>query len=250
MFSKPLDSYARLRRAHTPVAISRRLSERPQVSYLRDWVHGGIDGAVTTFAILAGVAGAALAPHVMLIVGVANLLADGFALAAGNYTATRSEHDDYARLKHQEAEEIAIVPDGEKEEIRQIYQAKGFEGADLERVVEVITADRERWIEAMLQEEHGLAVSLRIPVLSAGSTFIAFVICGAVPLVPLLFGWTFDLMLSGVLTGLVFFGIGAARSRWSTSGWMRTALETLAIGLTAAGIAYAVGRGLRVMLTG
>ena len=84
---------------HTRQAIHKRLAEGPRQSYLRDWVYGGIDGAVTTFALVSGVVGAHLAPNVILVLGGASLFADGFAMAAGNYLATRSEHEEFAFAK-------------------------------------------------------------------------------------------------------------------------------------------------------
>ena len=85
---------------HSPEAIRARLAGGPQHSYIRDWVYGGIDGAVTTFAIVAGVAGAQLSSSIILIIGMANIIADGFSMAASNYLGTRTEHE---QLNHLEA---------------------------------------------------------------------------------------------------------------------------------------------------
>ena len=160
----------------------------PSFSYLRDWVYGGIDGAVTTFAIVAGVVGAELSNRVVLILGVANLVADGFSMAASNYSGTKTEHEEQAHLRAIEERHIEAVPEGEREEIRQIFRGKGFRGRDLERAVDVITADRERWVDTMLAEEYGLPKAVRSPLKAAASTFAAFVLCGAVPLLPFLVG--------------------------------------------------------------
>jgi vacuolar iron transporter family protein len=135
---------------HSPEAIRRRLAGSPRQNYLRDWVYGGIDGAVTTFAVVAGVVGAGLSARTVLILGAANLLADGFSMAASNYSGTKTERDDKDRLRAVEERHIDMVPEGELEEVRQIFQAKGFQGSHLATVVEVITADRQRWVETML----------------------------------------------------------------------------------------------------
>ena len=84
-----------LEHGHRPDEISKRLEAGPKASYLRDWVYGGIDGAVTTFAIVAGVVGADLSSRVVLILGAANLLADGFSMAAANFSSTRTEIEEY-----------------------------------------------------------------------------------------------------------------------------------------------------------
>jgi VIT1/CCC1 family predicted Fe2+/Mn2+ transporter len=231
---------------HTPEAIAARLREGPQANYLRDWVIGGIDGAVTTFAIVAGVAGAELSTRIILILGAANLLADGFSMAAGNYSGVKAERDDYRRLKEMELRHIAVAPDGEREEVRQIFAAKGFEGEDLERAVAVITANRERWVRLMLEEEHGAPRVERSPLVAGAVTFAAFVLCGAVPLLPFLFGIAASPILAAtIMTGAVFFGIGALKSKWSTASWLHSGLETFLIGMFAAGAAYAAGAVLK-----
>ena len=98
---------------------------------------------MTTFAIVAGVAGAQLSTSVILILGLANLLADGFSMAAGNYSGVKAEKDDYQRLREMEIRHIAMTPEGEREEVRQIFSSKGFAGDDLERAVDVITQSHE-----------------------------------------------------------------------------------------------------------
>lgn len=232
--------------AHSPEAIAARLKGGPEVSYLRDWVFGGIDGAVTTFAIVAGVAGASLSTNIILILGAANLLADGFSMAAGNYSGVKAERDDYRRLREMELRHIAATPEGEREEVRQIFAAKGFEGDDLKRAVSVITSCRERWVRVMLEEEHGAPKVERSAVKAGLVTFAAFFACGAVPLLPFLAGGAdHALAVATLMTGAAFFGIGALKSRWSTAPWWLSGLETLAIGMIAAGVAYGVGALLK-----
>lgn len=228
-----------LERSHTRQAIHDRLARGPRNSYLRDWIYGGIDGTVTTFAIVAGVIGANLSPSVVLILGFANLLADGFAMAGGNYTGTKSEYDNYNRVLGIEHRHIAQVPEGERDEIREIFAAKGFSGEDLERVVTVITSDQTLWAKTMAAEEYGLSPTLRSPILAALSTFVAFVMCGSVPLVTYLLQGGFDVCI--IATGATFFGIGAVKSQWSPAGWLRSGLEVVVVGMSAAALAFAVG---------
>jgi vacuolar iron transporter family protein len=235
-----------LEHSHTPEAISARLNRGPRSNYLRDWIYGGIDGAVTTFAIVAGVVGADLSAAVVLLLGFANLLADGFAMAASNYTATKAERDDYDRVIGIERKHIALVPEGEREEVRQIFAAKGFAGGDLERIVGVITADLALWARTMAVEEYGLSPTPRSPTLAALSTFAAFILCGLVPLVTYLSPG--GLAACVVATGVTFFGVGAIKSRWSRARWWKSGLETFAIGLSAAVVAFAVGYGLRAVI--
>lgn len=229
-----------LEHEHSVEAIRTRLSS-VRHNYIRDWIYGGIDGAVTTFAVVSGVAGAQLSPLIVLILGFANLVADGFSMAASNFLGTRAEIDDYKRLKEIEYRHIRVYPEGEREEVRQIYIEKGFGGEELEKAVELITSDEDRWVQTMLTEEYGLPAEIRSPWNAALSTFGAFCICGLVPLVPYLLALENSFMVSSVLTGITFFLIGSVKSRWSTASWLRSGLETFAVGSLAAVLAYAVG---------
>jgi len=242
----PAASIEDIEHGHSAHAIAARLEKGPQANYIQDWVFGGIDGAVTTFAIVAGVAGAELSVKIILILGLANLLADGFSMAAGNYSGVKAQKDDYDRLRKMEYHHIAVTPEGEREEVRQIFAAKGFEGKDLDRAVEIITDCQERWVNVMLEEEHG-APKVERSALKAGLvTFVAFFLCGAVPLLPFLFGGLGNaLLIATIMTGAVFFGIGALKSKWSLTSWWRSGLETFAIGMIAAGVAYWVGALLK-----
>lgn len=226
---------------HDPRSIAKRLAAGPSVNYLRDWIYGGIDGAVTTFAIVAGVVGADLSARIVIILGIANLIADGLSMAAGNYSGTKAERDDYQRLREMEERHIALFPEGEREEVRQIYRAKGYEGQELERMVALVTGQPDHWVDTMMTEEHGVALVQRQPMTAALSTFAAFFLCGAVPLIPFVFSFPSAGWLATIMVGIVFFGIGSVKSRWSTESWWRSGLETLAIGLGAALAAYLIG---------
>lgn len=241
-----MTSLERLEHNHTREEIQERLARDTQGNYLRDWIYGGIDGAITTFAIVAGVVGASLPGTVVLVLGLANLVADGFAMGAGNYSATKAELDDYTRLLAIEHKHIALEPSGEREEIRQIFGLKGFSGDELERIVDVISSDEDLWARTMAVEEYGLSPAVKSPVLAAVNTSAAFVVCGLVPLISYLLA--FSLAWSVVATGAVFFGIGAAKSRWSLAGWMTSGLETLLIGMSAAGLSFVIGFALKAFV--
>jgi len=219
--------------------------QKRQHSYLRDWVYGSIDGAVTTFAVIAGSLGADLNLMVVVILGIANLLGDGFSMAAANFLGTKTEHDEYHFYKTFEQRQIDEAPAGEREEIRQIFINKGFDGEDLERIVERVVSDKKLWIKTMLQEEYGLAASVRSPWVAALSTFSAFLLCGLIPLVPFLFHVRSAFELSIASTGLVFFLIGSVKSLWSLQSWWKSGFLTLLIGGVAAILAFTVGRLFR-----
>jgi VIT1/CCC1 family predicted Fe2+/Mn2+ transporter len=237
-----------LKATHTPAAIRQRLEAGHRHSYLRDLVYGAIDGAVTTLAVVSGVAGAQLSTGIVLVLGAANLIADGFSMAASNFLGTRAEKQLRDRARRIEERHIDRYPEGEREEVRQILKAKGFEGDDLDRTVEIITSDRKHWIDFMLTEEYGLSLSGPSPVPAAAATFAAFVVIGAIPLLP--FGVQFispsampnPFAWSAILTAVAFFAVGAAKSRFVDEKWHWAGIETLLVGGSAALLAYAIGK--------
>lgn len=234
---------------HTPAAIRARLEEVGANRYLSDFTLGAVDGSVTTFAVVAGVAGAALANHVVIILGLANLLADGFSMAVSNYLGGKASQHLVDKARRMEERHIREIPDGEREEIRQIFKAKGFESPLLDEVVEVITQDRKRWIDTMLVEEFGLQLEPATPIRSGLVTFVAFCLAGAIPLLPfmLFFSASTDqlFLYSAIATCIAFFVTGVIKGYVVEHNRLLSGLETLLVGGCAAALAYAVGFWLR-----
>lgn len=226
---------------HSPQEIRDRIGAPPGRGVLRDVVYGGIDGSVTTFAIVAGVAGAGLSPFIIVALGLANVLADGFSMAAGNYSGTKAELDNISRIRAIEERHIRLHPEGERREVREILSQKGLSGQVLDEATDAICADRDTWIALMLEGEYGLGGVDPHPMRAALATFLAFLVAGMIPLMPFVLGMEGAFALSAWVTAAVFFAIGALKSRWSLAPWWRSGLETLAIGGAAAAIAYFVG---------
>ncbi|NOD35232.1 MULTISPECIES: VIT1/CCC1 transporter family protein [unclassified Ruegeria] len=226
---------------HSPQEIAERINAPPGRGVLRDVVYGGIDGSVTTFAIVAGVAGAGLSPFVIVALGLANVLADGFSMAAGNYSGTKAELDNIRRIRAVEERHIALYPDGEREEVREILAQKGLSGDVLNEATAEITSSHENWINLMIEGEYGLGSVDPHPMKAALATFFAFLVAGMIPLLPFLASIPNAFVMSAWMTMGVFFAIGALKSRWSLAPWWRSGMETLLIGGLAALIAYLVG---------
>ncbi|MEX2054731.1 MAG: VIT1/CCC1 transporter family protein [Candidatus Andersenbacteria bacterium] len=239
------------RQAHQEGSDERLIHGSAHGEHVGDFVFGGIDGVVTTFAVVAGVAGADLSAAIVLVLGLANLLADGFAMGIGNFLSIRSERERYERERARETWEVEHIPEEERKEITAIYAAKGFSGELLHQVVTTITADKERWVDTMLQEEHGLARETRSPLKGGAVTYFAFIIIGFIPLLTFVVALFADALkpytfpVSVALTAIALFAIGALKTLVVARPFWRSGLETLLMGGLAALVAYVVGYLLR-----
>lgn len=233
--------------AHTPEEIEKQIHAHAGASYVGEFVYGAIDGTVTTFAVVSGAAGAALSPGIVLILGFANLFADGFSMAVGAYSSIRSQNEYYKREKEREYWEIEHNPEGEVAEIRHIYKQKGFVGKELERAVATITADKDRWVDEMMKHELELSLSDKHPLKAGAATYAAFLVVGFIPLLAyvLSFFSTFfrenTFIISVLLTSIAFFSIGVGKTLITTKSWWKAGFETLFVGGLAALVAYGVG---------
>jgi len=242
------DSIEELAREHHPELIRQRMQLAPKTQNVSDAVLGGIDGCVTTFAVVSGVVGAGLPSSIAVILGFANLIADGFSMAVSNYESHKSKQEFIESVKRSEERHIDVVPEGEREEIRQIFRSKGFEGEVLETIVSTISEDRNLWIDTMLSEEHGIHKISPSPWASAGATFGAFVLIGAMPLLPFLVS-TLQIqqkfIISACVAGIMFFLIGMLKSLAFDKPVILSGFRTLLTGGTAAGLAFYTGFLLR-----
>ncbi len=222
-------------------------------TYLSEFVYGGIDGSVTTFAVVAGSTGANLDPSVIIILGFANLFADGFSMSVGSYLSSKSAIDQYDKERRSEIWEVENMPEIEKEEIKEIYRKKGLEGDLLDKVVEVITSDKDRWVDVMMKEELNMVRETKPPLISGLVTFVSFLLVGFIPLIT--YVWEFisgnkvenAFLATSILTGVAFFVIGYLKSIVAKTGKIKGIVETLFLGGVAAAVAYYVGHILEKM---
>jgi len=227
--------------SHQRSDIADRVASRNSGDFLRDSVFGGIDGTVTTFAIVSGVTGAGLANEVILVLGIANLLADGYSMAAGNYSATKSDLEKLDYLLDVEEDHIKHHPEGESDELSQILEGYGYRGAELDSATKTIKHSPGLWTDLMLLGEYGISSVRPNPFGSAVATFFSFVLCGSVPLIPFLLRIENALTVSAIATLVVFFLVGAGKTLWTRRRWWYSGLETLVTGASAALIAYLCG---------
>ncbi len=219
--------------------------------YLGEFVYGAIDGTITTFAVVAGAAGAALSPGIVIILGFANLLADGFSMASGNFLSERTQRDFVEKERKREEWEIENVPGGEREEIREIFKKKGFKGKDLDRAVEVITSDKKVWVDTMMADELGLLESPKSPLKTAASTYFGFIVIGIIPLLAYVLSHFFPFFqqqtfkIAVVMTLFALIIIGIIKRYVTKKDLWKSVAETLFVGGAAAIIAYYIGYFLR-----
>lgn len=236
-----------LEEEHRPERIRRRLAGAKGESLLGDAVLGGVDGIVTTFAVVAGSTGGQLPRGVVILLGLANLLADGFSMAASNYLGTRSRTEEVERAAADERWQIQEYPQGERREVREIFARKGFDEATLDRIVEVVTSRPDVWVDTMLTEELRLRARPERAAAAALTTFAAFLALGFIPLVPyvLAFGEPVAFAASSAFTAVAFVVLGLGKGLALRGAALRSGLETLAVGGIAAALAYALGALLR-----
>ena len=215
--------------------------------YLGEFVYGGIDGSITTFAVVAGASGAELSPAVIIILGFANLFADGLSMSIGSYLSHQSEKDNYEKHRKVEYWEVDNMPHEERAEIQDIYRGMGFEDALLEQVTDKITENRDRWVDVMMKEELGMMEEPRSSLAIGGATFLSFIVVGFVPLLIYVYDYASGtvspraFLIASILTSLAFVVIGWLKATVTQSSRVRAVLETLMLGGTAAALAYWVG---------
>ena len=215
--------------------------------YLRDVIFGLNDGLVSNFSLIAGVSGAALSSrHVVILAGVAGIIAGSSSMAAGAYLSNKSQREVVAEEVRREAEEIDYAPEEERDELRRIYRLKGFSDEEVEILVRRITADRQRWLETLVTEELGLGLEAGPPPLAdAAFTGVGFGVAATVPLLPFLVaGGTGALVAAALLSALCLFAVGATKTLVTRRSPLRSGLEMVAVGVVAAAITNLVGRAV------
>jgi VIT1/CCC1 family predicted Fe2+/Mn2+ transporter len=223
-----------------------QLHRRTAGDLISDLVYGANDGIVTTFAVVAGVAGANLGPMVVLIMGFANLFADGWSMASGNFLGRKSRQDYEQRERRVEEQAIGEQPEQRLACLQEHYLKKGISGETLERFLEHVRQNKKLWVDELLACELEISGSSQHkPMQHAAATFSAFVLAGCLPLLSYLLNFPNPFLFSAILTGLAFFTVGALSARVTGSGWLFSGIQMLIIGGFAGLVAYAVGYVLK-----
>lgn len=222
-----------------------------QGQYIKSAVYGGLDGIITTFAVVAGVAGAELSAGVVLILGFANLIADGLSMAIGDFLSTKSENEYHKTEREREAWEVDNYPEGEKKELVDLYTEKGMTKEDAETIVGLISRNKKTWVDIMMVEELGIIESTESPLKNAVVTFLSFGVFGLIPILayvlayPIAFFRENTFAVACTLTLLTLFTLGAVKVKVTGKNFFKSGLETVTVGGLAAIAAYLVGHFLR-----
>ena len=222
----------------------RRRWHEAGTNWLYDVILGGQDGLVNILGIILGVIAGGGSRTVLLATGFAAAITESISMGAVGFTSAQSQRDYYRAQRAREEHHVSSHPDEERRDLRQLYAGMGFSGALLDQVVETITANRETWITAILDQElHVQQVETPRILRSAVVITVATLVGHMIPLLPFLWlGRSTALILGIVLSGLVLFGVGVYSAVTLIGDWRRNGLRFVVIGLGAAGVGFAVGR--------
>jgi len=222
--------------------------------FLKPLIFGGLDGILTSFAIVAGAAGGKMPASVVLVLGFSNIFADALAMGVGEFLSSKAENEWILSERKRENWEMENYPEGEIREMIDIYVERGMSLEDATVVIQTMAKYKDFFVDIMMTEELGLQVpeeDHRAESMKEGVVmFCAFASFGALPIlgyviIPALFpnvGSDVLFTAACIITGLVLFGMGCVKSNFSAANWFKCGMETLLLGGSCATVAYTVGQ--------
>jgi VIT1/CCC1 family predicted Fe2+/Mn2+ transporter len=210
--------------------------------FLRNVVYGFNDGLTANFGLVAGVIGAQVAPHIVLISGVAGMIADALSMGSSGYLAAKSEQEVYAHEIAMEREEIQLMPEVERDELALVYQAKGIDREMSRRMADEVMRDPHRALEEKVREELRIGAAHATPLQEGWITGTATAVGALLPVAPFFVlegGWA--VWTAFAIAMVSHFAVGAARSFFTGRGMLRSGLDMLLVGFGVAGVGYVVG---------
>lgn len=222
--------------------------------YQAEFIYGGMDGSVTTFAVVAGATGAHFHSNIIIILGLANLLADGISMSIGSYLSSKAEDQLYQKHEKTENWSVENKPGEETEEIRQLYLNKGFKGEMLDEIVKVITSSKQLWVDEMLKGEIKMLKPEKSPLKKAIATYISFLAIGLLPLMAYIADLFFPneilplFFMSCILTFSAFIFIGYLKAHLNKVSRIKGIVETVFLGGVAAYVAFIAGSVLELFV--
>ena len=211
--------------------------------YIKDIVYGANDGIITTFAVVTGSIGAGLGTRVIIILGLANLLADGISMGVSNYLGEKSENSLFQKEKKKELALILEKPEEEKEDVKEILREFNFTQERVDSMAEMIVDNENFWVDFMMKYELGRDEPSSGEEWKGGLvTFFAFALAGLMPLLPFIFASPEHMITYSIVsTACAFFVVGSLRTLITDRNWLVAGCEMLLVGGIAAGVSYGVG---------
>jgi VIT1/CCC1 family predicted Fe2+/Mn2+ transporter len=217
--------------------------------WLRAAVFGAMDGLVTNISLIAGVGGGGVQPDIIVLTGVAGLVAGAISMGIGEYTSVQTSNEQIGAEVDKERRELARHPQAERVELAEMLRDRGLSAALADQVAHEVSLDPELALRVHTQEELGVVIDeLPKPWTAAVSSFVCFSIGALIPLLPYLLGST-ALWPALAVGGLGLFAAGAVVSRFTTRSWWSNGARQLLLGALAAGATYMVGRLIGVSVT-
>lgn len=229
------------------MANPRKKMQNSNGKYIKSIVYGGLDGIVTTFAVVAGSVGGELSLKVILILGFSNLLADGFSMAVGDYLSTKSQNEYEKMIRQNEQLEIVNHHEQEVKRMKDSFVDQGVEKEDADLIVKTLAKYEEPFVKQVRKEKYGTDSIEELPLKNAIATFLSFSLFGVVPLLTYVFSLGLPILvqnsflIASILTGITLFILGAVKSKINHSNWLKSGIEMLIVGGLAAIVAYIVG---------
>lgn len=225
----------------------KKVSRNRNGKYIKSIVYGGLDGIITTFAVVAGSFGGELSFRVVLILGFSNLLADGFSMAVGDFLSTKSQNEYEKNARHKKQLDITQHQEYEAKQMKNSFIEQGVNEKDADLLVGTLAKYEKPFVNQIMKVEYGSNTTEVSPLKNAVATFLSFSIFGIVPLmiyvlamyIPGLLQNAF--LIASLLTGITLFILGAAKSKVTQSNWLKSGCEMLVVGGLAAFVAYIVG---------
>ncbi|MBA2552931.1 MAG: VIT1/CCC1 transporter family protein [Geodermatophilaceae bacterium] len=215
--------------------------------WLRPAVFGVMDGLVSNFALIAGVAGAGAAPRTVALTGLAGLVAGAFSMATGEYVSVASQGESQQAELDLERQELLRNPEGERTELAQVYIDRGVDPELAHEVARQMSLDPMEALRVHAMEELGVdPTELPSPWTAAGSSFAAFLVGAFLPLLPYLLGAS-NLTIAAIIAMIALFGTGVVTSRFTNRTWLFSGSRQLVLGMVAAVVTFAVGMAFGVV---
>lgn len=239
--------------AHDAAALEHTEEHKKSGEHIKSVIFGGMDGIITTFAVVSGATGGGLGIDVILILGFSNIIADALSMGVGDALSTKAENEFIMKERDREKWELENLPESEKAEMYAIFEEKGISPEDSRNIVDTMAKYPEFFVDAMMHYELEVDVPGEDdnPWIDGGITFLSFIVFGIVPLLGYLIFYSVPglgtqelFVIACCLTAITLFVLGAIKTKVTAQAWWLGGLEIFSLGSITAAFAYLIGWGV------